>query len=257
MINHVRTLLRNTTGSASVYPGDEYVPATFTAKTLPGWLSSLWRILFNGNPDAVMLNLRLQQYLTFIHSTELNGYAVVVDPRLTYWPFSTALMDRLLLGRTINESSGLGKQLSVVGSQFPETHESRLRQYWDVSVVDATTVSISYPDESGSLKTATASYTTTDGSSSLVSLPNSSLSVRFQTGGTPRWQIEQLCLPTYGPQDAIPQLETTLVGDTKAKLFDGNQFYVDLRDVWDKSAILPYRLGAVALAVAHRIGEQP
>lgn len=253
MINHVRTLLRNSAERGGAYLGDQYVPTDAVNKQLPTWLASVWRVLFGASPDAVMLNWRLQQYLTFIHATELHGYAIRSDGRLTYWPFNTDILDRLLLGRTVNEGTGSGKKLWVIGNQFPETQDSRLLRQWDVTVVDSDTVSINHSDNNGTLQTTTAEYTTTDGASSLISLPDSSLKIRFQTGGSPRWQIEEVGLPALDLPDIVSQLEQIVTGETKTKLFTNEQ---DLKDVWDKSVILPYRIGSVALATAYKIEEQ-
>lgn len=86
MINHARTLLGN---QAAIllglnFPGEEYVPETFYPVTLPSPLARIRALLFGSQPDRIMVNYRLRQYMTLLHATELSQYVTAFGARLTY-----------------------------------------------------------------------------------------------------------------------------------------------------------------------------
>src|SRR5271166_5753626 len=98
MINHLRTVLLNVSGSnlpPDNYPGEEYVPPTYYARVLRGGVAQAYQLLFGSMPDRALLNLRLRELLSIIHSTELAIYATNLDSRITYLPWDTSVFDQL------------------------------------------------------------------------------------------------------------------------------------------------------------------
>lgn len=92
MINHARTLLLNMRPQNNHLQdaGHEYIPSDFRPVTLSPTLSAVRKILFGAKPDTYFLNLRGRELLTYIHQTELADYVYKLDPRVTYWPPTTA-----------------------------------------------------------------------------------------------------------------------------------------------------------------------
>jgi hypothetical protein len=118
MINHARTLLLNQPRDRMHYSdyGYEYVPPTFKPVVLPPPLLALRRILFGATPDNYFINFRVNEIMSYIHSTELAEYALRLDPRITYWPKTTKPYfepsgKRVLITQTYGEP----KRLIVAG----------------------------------------------------------------------------------------------------------------------------------------------
>jgi hypothetical protein len=144
MINHVRTLLLNADGSKAFppdYPGEEFVDPDFRVLALPGPLKLVRSCLFSPTPDRAMINYRLRQLLSLVHSCELEEFVTAPDPRVTYWPtHNTDVFDRAAFGTTIKRVVGDG-DLYVQGSA-DLVAVSQLLHRWQVSVRYDGTVSV-------------------------------------------------------------------------------------------------------------------
>lgn len=85
MLNHVRTLLRNT--DAEPYAGlagQEIVDPSYRKVDLPPGLALVRAALFGRRPDRAALDLKLRRYMAVLHSTGLAAYVYDADPRVTY-----------------------------------------------------------------------------------------------------------------------------------------------------------------------------
>ena len=92
MINHIRSILLNAP-QAQAHPvdfiGEEYVSPEWVPVPQPHGVARLRDILFGHNPDRALMNYRLRQFMTLIHSTDLEQYVHEKDSRVTYWPGTT------------------------------------------------------------------------------------------------------------------------------------------------------------------------
>lgn len=252
MINHVRTLLLNragTPGTPSSFLGEEVVPPAFSPIQLTGVYSKLMRILFGNNPDRLMLNYRLRQYMTLLHSSELEQYVLAKDPRVTYWPIrDSRLFDDY--GPTITQTDGgTEKTLFLNWPLNGITALERLSYSWQVSVIDADTVEVK--QVTAPITTTSHTYTTSGGMSSPVQLGSTSLSFTFQTGGTPQWNVSANARPIFTVPDVVNTLGT-LNGLEEATLFNGTPYDMFGR-LWNGNHQLSYRLGGLLLALAYRL----
>jgi hypothetical protein len=97
MINHARTLLMNISPlranyADSGYEGYEYIPPDFRPVAVPVALKNIRRVLFGENPDGLYRGMRAHELLSYIHQTDLADYVYALDPRVTYWPPTDAVL---------------------------------------------------------------------------------------------------------------------------------------------------------------------
>lgn len=84
MINHFRTVLRNSQRQSQSQLGAAYIPATYKPKPLSGTLRKAHAIIFGTQPDGLKLDYRLRELLTAVAATPLQAYVTEQDPRITY-----------------------------------------------------------------------------------------------------------------------------------------------------------------------------
>jgi hypothetical protein len=252
MVNHVRCLLLNLdgTGFQPGIPGEEFVDPSFRALTLPPALKNLRRFVFGPDPDRVMLNYRLCQIMTMIHSCELADFITALDPRITYWPPRPAgSFDKNAFGTTVLQTAGAPANLYVQGPRRL-TAMSQLLYAWEVSVVDNANVSVrrlTTPfDEQ------TVPYTSAAGLSSQVQLTGSPLLAVFNPVPGAVWVIRSIARPAYGPEDVVIAVDHAMSLTGYDDLFAGDEPYRTFGNLWTSQVGVPYRLGALALALAYR-----
>lgn len=89
MINHARTLLLNKPAVSNIVSTEtagEFVPAEFTPVALSSPLKLLRKVLLGGQESRTLLNMRVNELMGYVHQTEIEQYAYMLDPRVTYWP---------------------------------------------------------------------------------------------------------------------------------------------------------------------------
>lgn len=260
MINDVRTLLLNQDGDQTYpagYPGEEYVPPAYRARTLSGPLGRIRRTLFGGRPDRAMLNLRLAQYLGVLAALEeTRGFLTLEDVRITYRPgvrrdFFTAF----LAGPTIVQTAGTTASLTVGGYSEARAQE-RCRHVFTLTVVDSDEVTRTWIDDLGVPHSETVVYATTDGLGGPVSLPGTDLWALFQPTSGAAWSITTLLIPQDGlAQVAARALTAAGSGDAFEELFVGGSPYDDFLALYQDHPSWPGRLAGLLLALAWRTRE--
>lgn len=262
MINHVRTILLNQSSSTRPgysYPGEEYVPDGYKERAVSIPVRTVRQVLFAAAPDRAMLNYRLRQYLSLIHSSELEEFVLAKDRRITYWPFDDSILRQVVRGP-------VATQIAVPnGSQpFYFLHPisavevtGRLKQQWQLEVTDGSTVTINTYNDDGLSFTTTQGYTVTDGLSSTIVLPGSGLRCYFQEGIGASWQIDVLGRPALSLPNVVNNAAALVTGTVRDGLFGETPIepYKTFRDLWDRHDVTTYRLGALVLALAYRMDE--
>lgn len=259
MVNHFRNLLLNIAGNQApgrLYPGEQYVPAQFAAKQLPQPLASARRLLVGSAPDRAMLNWRLQEILSTIYGCGLEQYVTALDPRVTYWPFNSSLIEKLLLGAAATKEAGATNQsLYFVGNNQSGATVDKLLYQWTLRVISSSTVAIVGPFGSA---TSNVSYTTSGGLSSIISLPDSDLRVRFDEGVGAAWSIEILTAPKVNLAAVMQAADDGLDDAAKRYLFSTlDEPYNTFHSLFTYHDQAPYRLAGLALATGYRINELP
>lgn len=240
-------------------PGEEYVPVDYRPKRLTTPLAAARRILFGTDPDRLYLNYRLREYMTILHSTELEEYVRALDKRITYWPTKDK---SLLTGNFINivtQVSGTpGATCTVVGEDVANHRLGRAVQRWQLEVTGGTTVKITRLTTP--LSEEIASFVVVGGLSGLIQLTGSPLRVRLsnpaaQVGTV--WHIEARARPAIGPDAVLNNLRTGLGEPALIEIFGLTPVepYATFRNLWSSHPLLAYKLGGMLLALIYRIND--
>ncbi len=225
------------------------------------------RILFGSSPDRLYLNYRLREYMTLLHTTELAEFVTDLDPRVTYWP----LRDTTIFADTFKNQVSLisGSAIAtivVLGEETPNHVLGQLRKEFRITVEGAEQIRI----DRLTLPTATETVAvpTTNGLTTPIELPGSSVKFRIQTGDTDNdltglvgtvWLLETRARPTQGLDMILSRLQTGLGPVPLLEFFGLGQQdpQKTLRNLWQTSPYLPYKLGALLLGLAYHINALP
>ena len=262
MINHIRTVLLNTSTAqkgASDLVGEEYVSSELAPSSQPAGVAVLRGILFGHNPDRHMLNYRLAQFMPLLHTTELEEFVLDKDPRITYWPSSTAATGPSFydetFGTTITSTVSTGAILSTVTEPVP-SRDGQLFDSYAVEVASGTTLSVTRKTKP--FDSTTVSFAVTDGLSDHIALPGTQVLFTVsnpQVGDS--WDVEILrrpdidlgVLPERISRSAGVSALTDIFGTASAEP------YKTFKNLWEQSDVLSYKLGGLLLALAYRMDE--
>jgi hypothetical protein len=262
MINHIRTLLLNTDGTNNPgpdFPGEEYVPPSFRARAIPASLQSIYYALISRDSDRLAKNIRLHQYMAILHASPLKNYVTALDNRITYDPTSSSLFNAMLPVVTTKQTAGTAKNI-YVNSNNAVFGSGRLKLEWQVDVVDGTTVKISqYSADTGSTTETFAAYSSSSSLSSVLSLPGSELTFRFETGVGSKWSITVLAYPILGIPEVCQNVERVMNPASTTALFgrasETQEPYLSCRNTWYRQQTSHIALSGVILAMAYRLHE--
>jgi hypothetical protein len=255
VVNHVRTLLLNLPAS-SESPLGEYVPPGFTSVAIPGAVQQARNFLFGQQPDAAMLDYRLRQYMTMLHATELVEFVVATDPRITYMPGGWKMADFSPAPSVL--PIGHDQPLYLAGT-VPVAGDGRMVHSWQVTALLAGQTAARVIRRSPTPGSAVHTLSFTNGLSNEFPLDGSALLARFQAAGVvdgTMWNVDCLAMPVTDPGQVAASLGAA-GANTIPYLFGAapQEPYLTWQKLWNSNQPLPYRLGAVLLAVAARTDE--
>jgi hypothetical protein len=252
VVNHVRTLLLNLPASATTLMG-EYVPPSFQTVALPLYLQQARSLLFGPRADAAMLDYRLRQYMAMLHATELAEFVTVQDPRITYTPGDRAMADFDFAPSV--QAVGNGYTLYVIGDR-PLAIDGRMTFSWQVKLIGGPAVAVTRRSPSQGYAEHQISYVS--GLSTEFPLDGSPLLARFNAGipAGATWIVDCLAAPAKDPGQVAADFGVA-GANILGGLFGGAtaEPYTTWSNLWHSDQPLPYRLGAVLLAVAARTDE--
>jgi hypothetical protein len=257
MINHIRTLLLNRSGSHGygyACPGEEYVPPTFQRRVVPSFLRGALQALFGATPDRTFLNFRMWQLMTLLHSTELAEHVYAADPRVTYWPVVTnSFMSSW--GTTVDFYAGDAPTLYWSGEQLASEGMGRTEWQWDVGLLVGAGIQIVSQVPAGALYSGY--YTTADGLSEAVTMPGAGLQLRFATPATPaQFIVTHRARPTTDI-GVVLQQAAALIGDVEQLFLPATEYLQLLRRLWMQQTLFPYKYSALLLAIANYLETCP
>lgn len=250
MLNHARTLLLNISGLNTPGPdflGEEGVPEEFRAVALPYYVQAARAELFGTDPDRVMLNYRLRQYMNILHSTELVEHVLALDPRISYDPSATDLFDDAAF---IPTAAGSLKPIHFAGQHTPDNGLGRLRQQWRVAMGNSLQVTVF--QMTSPVHETQHTVTVANGVTGEVPLDRG---LRCYFDPTPGnvWHVSVTSRPTWDLSKIVYNLQK--IGEPRmVKLFGANpaEPYKTFRALWESHPFLPYKLGGMLLAVIYR-----
>ena len=256
MINHLRTVLLNSSSSAAFppnYPGEEYVPPTYTPKTLSGNLAAVCRLLFGLSPDRAMLNYRLRELLAILHSCELAEYVYQLDPRVTYLPQASDIVDSAITGPVVTNLIGT-QSMYLLGQLPPQSNDTL---YFDFTVTVINGAQVSIINTNLTAPATIAPYVITSGLSNIISFPNTDVGFQFQAGVGASWRIVWLAQPQRTLGVTYNNLLSGLTTDLQDELFGlmPEQPYLSWKNLWLENPYMSYQLGGVTLALGYRIND--
>jgi hypothetical protein len=255
LINHVRTLLLNRPASAAT-PFGEYVPPDFATVAVPGAVQRARNFLFGANPDAMMLDYRLRQYMAMLHATELVEFVVAQDQRITYIPGGRDMAD---FSPAPVVAPVVGGQVLFLGGTRPMAPDGRMTYAWQVQVPVASVPAAAVAQRSPAYNTVDYPIAYTGGLSSEFPLTGSPLVASFHSAGIvdgTTWNVGCLALPARDPGQVAADLDA-LGANVVPFLFGAaaEEPWLTWQNLWNSNQPLAYRLGAVLLAVAARTDE--
>jgi len=279
MVNHARTLLLNSVSGISSELGEEFVPLDFVPVALNAGLTAARRVLFGANPDRLMLNYRLKQFMTLLHSTELEEFVTGLDSRVTYWPDSrvtsstapgTAFFDDY--GPKIFEEgapSGAQMFLQAAGSGVDATSfeaDDRLLYRWRLMIgpgpgLGFTMVRVSQETEPILIndQASVQAFSDTNNISSPILLFNSGLAVTFTTlmAASTNWTVTVYARPKLSLPALVEKAENTLTTQNLIDIFGSNpaEPMRTFRSCWNTHDELAYKLGGLLLGMVYRTDE--
>ena len=256
--NYIRTLLLNQANTKPLdFFGEEYVPASFSPRTLPSSLRKIRAMIFGANPDRHMLNYRLHQLMPVLHASELVEFVTSVDDRISYLPFDrTDLFASGLFGNSYINLVGDG-EITAIGDLDPDESLGRLYHLWRVTVTSgeqATVRRLTTP-----LNQENYAYTVTNGLSSLVPLLGSSQYCNFNADVGDVWYVDGVARPARNTATILSLLKSSITENDEAALFGETlvEPYKTFKNLWRDHDYYAYQLGAVLLALAYRTAEAP
>lgn len=262
MINHLRTVLLNSNQSfdTATFPGEEYVDPNRRSRVLPAWLSSIYSTVFGNNPDRAMMNWRLREILVAIYAANLGEYLLLKDSRVTYAPFTVSLLRKYMQGAVaITITPQEGAAIYFLGDRNAPAVNEAIFYRCLLTVTGSTTASAVLYADGGPVSTQAIEFTTSGGLSSVITLPESQLSVRVTNTVGSVWRIERLARPLTSLVDVVANVESGQVSDAAIdSLFDGDESpYSHMRDIWEGSDEVQCRAAALAIALGYRMDEVP
>jgi hypothetical protein len=135
VINHVRTLLRNTEPEPYAgAPGQEIVDPSFRPVDLPAPRASVRAARGGPRPDRAALDLKLRRYLAVLHSTGLAAYVTAADDRVTY-PAPVRDVLEFDFRPAIAAVGGHGHVLYLGGDPPAEDGGGALEYVWNITLL--------------------------------------------------------------------------------------------------------------------------
>lgn len=235
---------------------EEIIDPNYVPKVLPTYIRSLRAVLFGDNPDRSMLNYRVKQLLAMIHASELAEFVTDLDPRITYnFETNTSLSEEGLNNVIVEQVSGTASELILAGAPSSPDRLGQMLFQWRVSYTSpTTTITRLYPYQT---QNTTAIFTA--GVSQEIPLLGSNLTVRHKDS-TADWTVTHRAKPKRDLGELMANIdtlgETTFtklfnVSNSKGKTEPFQTFY----NLWRQHYALPYRLGAVVLAMGYQTDE--
>ncbi len=264
MVNHARTLLINRPASDNVAPGyymREWIDPEFTPVVVPQSLRTVHDILFDSNPDELMLNYRARQLMKCLHAGALSGYVTKLDTRVTYYYDHFSFFKPFFMWTPYRHGNTAVKttDFSIVGN-YASPIGSRLHNRWSVHF-DSSSSYAATNSFTGNYTTANVAYE--QGRSAPLALPGTSLQITVselpETVDSSNKAIVQLDVVTE-PKTTLSDILIRLQqvpGEVLNELFAGaeSEPWATFRNCFQTHYNPIMRLSAAVIAYIYRLEQ--
>lgn len=259
MINHIRSLLLNQTGSDNTdlrFPGEVFTPPDFKERQLPLSLTTALRQLFGQAPDRLYRNYRAYQLMQLLHTTELDEHMRLPDSRITYWPPRFSAFFDGVFTQAVETIAG-DAQIYLTGS-LPADDQVGLSQYsWRIEVLNPGEAHVErlYP----SYYTSTYAYDVNNGlSEPLRLLSNSNFAVQFRDVPGSVWKVSGNARPQEDIGERLLRFGHCITDELLLQIFSRREEPITTyKNLWEEHHLLAYKYGGLLLGLAYFINDQP
>ena len=242
--------------SPGEFIAEEAIPSAYGSLNLPTYLDNLRTLLFGVSPDRSMLNYRMRQYMTLIHSTELEQHAYDLDPRVTYDPSSDlSLMEEATFTPKVAQITGPAATLSILGRAGSPDISGKAKYQFNIDILTSTTVQVNR--RAPSAATEVLDYALSGGLTNIMDLPGSGYQFRMNTNNSGvSWNLSGYTRPQKDMGRIVEDL-SRLGEPNFLELFGlvDVEPYKTFKALWYDHSATPYKLGALLLAMAYRTEE--
>lgn len=264
MFNHARTLLVNLEGGSldgDLSPGEDFfaeelIPFEYAAIDYPSYIDRLRNILYGSSPDRAMLNYRTRQFLTMLHSTELEEYLLELDPRITYDIDTTAdLVPASRFDPEVTSYGSIDGTLTITGEPMPPDPTGQLRHEFRVDVLSNETIQVTnlVPPQRQIIHDLSLSA----GLSGEIELHGAGYTFRVNTNSPGAlWNVKVILRPQWSLGDLA--VAASKVGEPTLLAIFGNygiEPWKTFYNLWNDHRELPYKLGGLLLGLIYRSEE--
>jgi hypothetical protein len=193
-----------------------------------------------------MLNCQLRLITAALHDPDVEADTLADDSRITYLPQDDDFFQRWAQGPTVTQTAGTVSPLTLFSSGIFQA-STRLLATWALHVTSSSTADLVFTDSGGAYRLEAVAFTTEDGLSSPVALPDSPFSVRFAPETGRSWTVQALARPHLSLMSLLTGLHAFA-----PELFGTDPAYAGWRFLWESSPWPATRLAAFALALAKR-----
>lgn len=252
MLNHFRTVLRNSQSVSPVRIGEIHVPTTYVCKQLSGPVKKAHALLFGGRPDALKLDYRLWELLSMIASTPLQKYISERDPRLTY-DIHTAPFYGLVFGPTVKYRRG-SLEITMSGDPPIESADGRLDYQWNFTLVGT---DIEAQQSRPITQTATGELVFTGAVTAPYTVPGTKWTHVFSqvvpADDIVEWGVNYRAHPKHTLAEVCQALHAQLSSDEEFEIFKHSTS--TLHRIWQQHHSLAWQLGSLCVALVHAIEQ--
>lgn len=264
MVNHARTLLVNRSASDNVAPNyymREWIDPTFIPVVVPQSLRTIRDVLFDSNPDELMLNYRARQLMKCLHAGELSDYVTKLDTRVTYYYDHFSFFKPFFTWTPYRHGSTEVKatDFSMVGD-YTAPIGSRLHNRWSVHF-DSSSSYTAINSFTGSLTSGDVIYS--QGRSAPLSLPGTSLQITVSelpgtvdSSNKAIVHLDVITEPRTTLADVLTRLQQ-VPGDVLNALFAGAELepWATFKNCFQSHYNPIMRLSAAAIAYIYRLEQ--
>lgn len=252
MLNHFRTVLRNSQSISPTRVGDIHVPPTYLCKQLSGAVRKAHALLFGVRPDALKLDYRLWELLTMLDSTPLRRYVTETDNRLTY-DLREAPFYGVVFGPAVTLRRG-SLEITMSGEPPVESSDGRLDYLWNFTLAGS---DIEARQSRPNTRTDEDTLVFNGGISAPYTVPRTKWRHVYAqvapSNDIVEWAVSYRTPPKQTLAEVCAALKAQLSSAEELEIFKHSS--VAVHTIWRQHHSLAWQLGSLCVALVHAIEQ--